>query len=544
MNSYLRSCTAAAAATAFTLLLGLAADAQVGITINGNGVDVSPSPIVQDGRVFVPLRGVFEHLGATVVYSNGQITATGDGHAISLDIGSTQATVDQQSETIDVAPFIIGASTYVPLRFVSQALGAGVTWDGNDRIVQISLNGAPQYQAAAQQNYEQDGDWVDAPPPPIPYYELPPVPDPNEIWVPGYWAWGEGGYYWVPGFWAQPPQTGYYWTPGYWAANNGSFVWHLGYWGLSIGFYGGINYGAGYYGHGYVGGRWSGNTFRYNTAVTPVNVTIIKNVYVDRTVVINNTTANRISYNGAGGVRAQPTSTELVAARAPHKAMTSQQRQHVQVAGQDRSLLATVNGGKPPVTAVAHPFTAAAKPAGFVPVTPSDRAAAQKLVKQPATAPARPAYAHPAAAPPAHAAAVAHPAAAPVAHPAAAAAHPAPPVAHPAARAAPVVHPAAQAPVAHPAARVAPVAPAVPVAHPAAPAPVYVHHAPPIAPRAAPVRPAAVPVVHQAAPVPVVHPAAPAPVVHPAAAAPVVHPAAVRGAPAHPHAAGSPHPPQ
>ena len=52
------------------------------------------------------------------------------------------------------------------------------------------------------------------------------------------------------------------------------------------------------------GGEWVGGAFRYNTAVTPVNVTIIKNVYVDRTVVINNTTANRISYNGAGGVRA------------------------------------------------------------------------------------------------------------------------------------------------------------------------------------------------------------------------------------------------
>src|SRR5580698_9151309 len=170
MNSSMRS-LAGAAAIAFTLLLGRAANAQVDITINGNGVDVNPSPIVQDGRVFVPLRGVFHRLGASVVYNNGQINATGRDREVSLNIGSTQATVDGQPETLDVAPFIVGESTFVPLRFISQSLGAGVSWDENDRTVQISLSGAPEYQADAQQDDTGDGDGVDAPPPPIPYYE-------------------------------------------------------------------------------------------------------------------------------------------------------------------------------------------------------------------------------------------------------------------------------------------------------------------------------------------------------------------------------------
>jgi hypothetical protein len=458
---------AGAAAIAFTLLLGRAANAQVDITINGNGVDVNPSPIVQDGRVFVPLRGVFERLGASVVYNNGQINATRHDRDVSLDIGQTQATVDGQSETIDVAPFIVGESTFVPLRFISQALGASVNWNEGDRTVEIGLSGAPEYQADAQQQNDADGDWVDAPPPPIPYYEPPPVQDPNEIWVPGYWAWGEAGYYWVPGFWAQPPQTGYYWTPGYWAANNNAYVWHAGYWGLTIGFYGGINYGAGYYGHGYVGGRWSGDTFRYNTAVTPVNARI-KSVYVDRSVVINNTTVNRVSYNGGSkGVQARPTSGEAAAARAPHRAPTAQQQQQVHVAATDRRFLATVNAGKPPVVAAPKPFTPAAKPAGFAPVTPTDRAAGARLVTRPgsapapAAAPARPAYVRPArpvlAAP------------APVSRPA----------------------PAAQA-----VSRPAPIVRAAPAAAPVRPAPaampVYVHHAPPIA---------AAPAVRYAAPV-------------------------------------------
>jgi len=339
----------------------LAARADVGITINGSSVAVYPAPIMQSGRVFVPLRSVFENLGASVVYSNGQINATGNNTEISLTIGSTQATVNGSPVTIDVAPFIVGASTYVPLRFVSQALGANVSWDDGDQIVEITTGSV----ASAP----------DSAPPPIPYYTPPPVPQANYIWMPGYWAWGIAGYYWVPGTWVLAPQYGLLWTPGYWSWQNGGYAWHQGYWASSVGFYGGVNYGAGYYGNGFVGGRWSNNVFRYNTAVLPVtNATIIKNVYVDKTVVVNGT--NRVSYNGGpSGTSARPTASDAAVARAPHVAMTAAQQQHVQVAAQDRALLAKVNAGKPPVVAAPRPFTPAVKPAGFVPVSASDHVA-------------------------------------------------------------------------------------------------------------------------------------------------------------------------
>ncbi|MDQ6941266.1 MAG: copper amine oxidase N-terminal domain-containing protein [Candidatus Eremiobacteraeota bacterium] len=109
--------------------------------MNGNPANLNPPPTERAGRVFVPLRGVFEQLGASVVYASGVINATGRGHNISLKIGSQQATVDGQQQNVDVAPFIIGASTYVPLRFVSQALGATVNYDGSNRVVAINTNG-------------------------------------------------------------------------------------------------------------------------------------------------------------------------------------------------------------------------------------------------------------------------------------------------------------------------------------------------------------------------------------------------------------------
>ena len=141
----------AAVVAALALMAGIAAAQSVSVTVNGQPTSLNPAPMERAGRVFVPLRGVFERLGASVVYQNGLINAQGNGRSVSLHIGSTQASVNGQPQALDVAPFIIGASTYVPLRFVAQALGAQVNWDNSNRIVAIVNNGAPAPVAAAPQ---------------------------------------------------------------------------------------------------------------------------------------------------------------------------------------------------------------------------------------------------------------------------------------------------------------------------------------------------------------------------------------------------------
>jgi copper amine oxidase-like protein len=143
-SSTTRRLSALAAASLLSAAVAIPAFAAgpVTVTVNGQPANLNPAPTERAGRVFVPLRGVFEQLGASVVYQSGVINATGRGHNISLKIGSQQATVDGQQQNVDVAPFIIGASTYVPLRFVSQALGATVNYDGANRVVAINTNGA------------------------------------------------------------------------------------------------------------------------------------------------------------------------------------------------------------------------------------------------------------------------------------------------------------------------------------------------------------------------------------------------------------------
>ncbi|GAC1531544.1 MAG: hypothetical protein NVS2B8_19980 [Vulcanimicrobiaceae bacterium] len=139
-----------AAATALGSFLAVATPAwALSVTVNGTATTFNPPPIERAGRVFVPLRGVFERLGASVVYQGGVINATGNNRTISLKIGSTTAAVNGQARSIDVAPFIIGASTYVPLRFVSEALGAGVNFDGTNQVVALTTTGAAAAAGAA-----------------------------------------------------------------------------------------------------------------------------------------------------------------------------------------------------------------------------------------------------------------------------------------------------------------------------------------------------------------------------------------------------------
>lgn len=168
-------------------------------------------------------------------------------------------------------------------------------------------------------------------PPPLRVVAVQPMcPGPGYLWTPGYWAYGPAGYYWVDGAWVMPPQAGVLWTPGYWGWGDGAYVWHRGYWGPHVGFYGGINYGFGYFGAGFVGGRWEGGHFFYNSAVWHVNTHVIRNVYVDRTV-IRDVHVNRVSYNGGrGGINARPTREEAGYEHERHFDATPMQARHEQ----------------------------------------------------------------------------------------------------------------------------------------------------------------------------------------------------------------------
>jgi hypothetical protein len=196
-------------------------------------------------------------------------------------------------------------------------------------------------------------------PPVLPVYEQPLCPEPGLMWTPGFWAYGDDGYYWVPGAWVPAPYDGALWTPGYWGWSGGLYVFHPGYWGMHVGYYGGVNYGFGYMGIGFAGGMWRGHEFAYNTEVMHVDERFVHTTYRDRDIVNRYTVAggSRVAYSGGpGGIRHDPAPEERMAEREQHTAPTSFQSQHESAARADRGSYVKNNGGHPATLAVTRPL--------------------------------------------------------------------------------------------------------------------------------------------------------------------------------------------
>ena len=203
-------------------------------------------------------------------------------------------------------------------------------------------------------------------PPVLPVYVQPPCPQPGLMWTPGYWAYGEDGYYWVPGAWVPAPYVGALWTPPYWGWDSGLYMFHPGYWGPQVGYYGGVNYGFGYLGMGFVGGMWRGNDFYYNRAAWRVDDNRIHDYYDDRRDWDRHWVArdSRVSYSGGpGGIQHAPDQRERLAMRDAHMERTSFQAQNERAAMNNRNAYARFNGGRPANVVSNRPLQAETHPA-------------------------------------------------------------------------------------------------------------------------------------------------------------------------------------
>ncbi|MEC2071327.1 copper amine oxidase N-terminal domain-containing protein [Alkalihalophilus marmarensis] len=115
------------------LILPPQADAASSVTIKGGQIT--------EGRTLVPLRAIFEEIGATVHYENKtkKITATKDGRTILLTVGSRHTYINGQHNLIDVPAKVVNGQTLVPLRFISESFGGSVRWDQQQYKAFISL---------------------------------------------------------------------------------------------------------------------------------------------------------------------------------------------------------------------------------------------------------------------------------------------------------------------------------------------------------------------------------------------------------------------
>ena len=154
---------------AFSLVLPAAqpeeaAAADIQVIVNGRYLSTDQPPVIQDGRTMVPLRAIFEALGAEVAYFSETRTVSGydpqTNRIMSLVLDqktlfcadytlfqvyeanpTSQAAINfvlSHTQEIDVPAQSIGGRTMVPARVIAESLGASVVWNGTTRTVTIT----------------------------------------------------------------------------------------------------------------------------------------------------------------------------------------------------------------------------------------------------------------------------------------------------------------------------------------------------------------------------------------------------------------------
>jgi hypothetical protein len=130
-----------AAAIVLMLASGSALAANpIQVVLNGKSLVFAHTPPMQiKGSTLVPMRDIFEALGATVKFDKASQTVYGQkgATAIILPLGALEATVNGLPHTLPQPALLINGTTLVPLRFISESLGASVFWTPATQTVTI-----------------------------------------------------------------------------------------------------------------------------------------------------------------------------------------------------------------------------------------------------------------------------------------------------------------------------------------------------------------------------------------------------------------------
>ncbi|HIU10751.1 MAG TPA: family 10 glycosylhydrolase [Candidatus Avidehalobacter gallistercoris] len=111
---------------------------EVSVLLDGEKLIFDVPPYVESSRVMLPMRVIFEALGATVDYNAGKITAQKGQTVVRMELGSDKMQVAEEIKTLDVPARAQSGRTLLPLRAVSEALGCKVDWNNATKTVTIT----------------------------------------------------------------------------------------------------------------------------------------------------------------------------------------------------------------------------------------------------------------------------------------------------------------------------------------------------------------------------------------------------------------------
>ena len=199
--------------------------------------------LVRGGTLFIPLRSMFEQMGATVSYDAASKTATVSkaGAQVVVTVGKPEVMINGESRPLDVPPIVYQGVVLVPVRVISEGMGAYVQWVPDRRLVVV------RYIPPTPPPTE-------APPPPVPEATVapppPPPPTPNPLVLGGYLR----SYYFTRQNASNNPGTQFDYAPG--AKYNSNGV-NQASWANAIAVHGEYNFPSG----------WEvGGTYQYSTS--------------------------------------------------------------------------------------------------------------------------------------------------------------------------------------------------------------------------------------------------------------------------------------
>lgn len=142
------------------------ADNNITVKLNGQILRFDVPPQLINGRTMVPMRAIFESLGATVNWdqTTQTVVSVKNSTAIKLTIGIPDIVINGNTKSLDIAPCVINGRTLVPIRAVSEAFNLNVDWDGTTNTVIINSYGAdaftyvPEYLTDFSVEYHDEDD--------------------------------------------------------------------------------------------------------------------------------------------------------------------------------------------------------------------------------------------------------------------------------------------------------------------------------------------------------------------------------------------------
>ena len=129
------------AVLSISFTFGVSASDGITVLLDGKPLEFDVPPVIVNDRTMVPMRKIFESLGATITWDDISRRVEAifeDGTHVLLTIDSVDAYKNDVRVKLDAAPFIKNGRTMVPVRFIGESSGANVGWISDTKTVKIT----------------------------------------------------------------------------------------------------------------------------------------------------------------------------------------------------------------------------------------------------------------------------------------------------------------------------------------------------------------------------------------------------------------------